>query len=91
MSGTDGRVLGRALGIAASSSSDGGVGWAVHTGGGVVSRTLPIRRDAYAFVAVVFNQHERSAMLYVDGETITETNTDLPFDQAQLQIGGSGT
>jgi hypothetical protein len=56
------------------------------------SGVLPVRYGQWSFVAAVYDQATRTAMLYVDGATVNYGHTQLSAGRGLgLLLGGSGT
>jgi hypothetical protein len=61
-------------------------------GGNSGSGVLPVRYGQWSFVAAVYDQATRTAMLYVDGATVNYGHTQLSAGRGLgLLLGGSGT
>ena len=81
----------RALGIRSQSVDQ--VGWSAFMGERSAQQdaTLPVGElGTWSFVAVVYNQYDGTMLLYVNGETILNTHSQLRFGRPALRIGGSG-
>jgi len=75
----------RSLGI---DQRGGSTGWSAFSGSGEVLGGFPVTTEQWTFVAVVYDESSKNVMLYVDGQTMSETG-DLSNGKDFLRIGSN--
>jgi len=75
----------RSLGI---DSRGGSTGWSAFSGSGRVLGAFPAHTGKWTFVAVAYDQNAQTVMLYVDGQTMSETG-ELGNGNSILRIGSN--
>jgi hypothetical protein len=82
----------RALGIRSQNVEQ--VGWSAFMGEHSAQQdaTVPVGElGAWSFVAVVYNQYDGTALLYVNGKTVLKAHTRLGAGRPTVRVGGNGT